>query len=391
MAFGHEMHAHWALDPEVTYLNHGTVGAVPRRVLAVQQQIRDEVERQPSQFLLREVSGLVGLPRRDPTLMRTAAEAVAAFVGARGSDLVFVDNATTGVNAVLRSFALEPGDELLLTDHNYGATARIAAFVARERRAVVRTVTVPYPRFDPARLVDVIVSAIGPRTRVAVIDHITSETALIFPVAEIARRCRERGVRVLIDGAHAPGVLPLDLPSLGVDWYVANLHKWAHAPRSSGFLWSDPQHHEWLHPAVISWGLDQGFTAEFDWVGTRDPSPWLAAPEGLRFLEELDFRRVREYTHDLAWRGANALCDRWGTTLELKPEHVGAMVTLPMPDRLGSTPTEAATLRDALLFEDRIEVAVHAAHGRLWTRVSAQVYNSMSDVERLGDAVLARA
>jgi isopenicillin-N epimerase len=224
-----------------------------------------------------------------------------------------------------------------------------------------------------------------------VIDHITSETALIFPVAEIARRCRERGVRVLIDGAHAPGVLPLDLPSLGVDWYVANLHKWAHAPRSSGFLWSDPQHHEWLHPAVISWGLDQGFTAEFDWVGTRDPSPWLAAPEGLRFLEELDFARVRAYTHDLAWRGATALCDRWGTTLELKPEHVGAMVTLPLPDRLGSTPTEAATLRDALLFEDRIEVAVHAAHGRLWTRVSAQVYNAMSDVDRLGDAVAARA
>lgn len=390
MRFGHEMLAHWALDPDVTYLNHGTVGAVPRRVLAAQQAIRDEVERQPSRFLLRDVSGLVGLPLREPTLMRTAAGAVAAFVGAKGSDLVFVDNATTGVNAVLRSLPLQPGDELLLTDHNYGATARVAAFVARERQAVVRTVTVPYPRFDPDRLIEVIAGAIGPRTRVAVIDHITSETALIFPVAEIARRCRESGVRVLIDGAHAPGVLPLDVPAFGVDWYVANLHKWAHAPRSSGFLWADPQHHAMLHPAVISWGLDQGFTAEFDWVGTRDPSPWLAAPEGLRFLEELDFARVREYTHDLAWRGATALCDRWGTTLEIQPEHVGAMITLPLPDRLGSTATDAATLRDALLFEDRIEVQVHAGHGRLWTRVSAQVYNTMGDVERLADAVASR-
>src|SRR5215471_3082606 len=169
MAFGHEMRAHWALDPDVTYLNHGTVGAIPRRVLAAQQKIRDEVEHQPSQFLLREVSGLVGLPRREPTLMRTAAADVARFVGASGSDLVFVDNATTGVNAVLRSVALQPGDELLLTDHNYGATARIAAFVARERSAVVRTVRVPYPRFDPDGLIDAIGNAIGPRTRVAVI------------------------------------------------------------------------------------------------------------------------------------------------------------------------------------------------------------------------------
>jgi isopenicillin-N epimerase len=391
MGFGHEMHAHWALDPDVIYLNHGTVGVTPRRVLAAQQAIRDEVERQPSRFLLRDVSGLVGLPRREPTLMRIAAGAVAAFVGAEGSDLVFVDNATTGVNAVLRSLPLRPGDELLLTDHNYGATARIAAFVARERQAIVRTVTVPYPRFDPDRLVEAIVRAIGARTRVAVIDHVTSETALIFPVAEIARQCRERAVPILIDGAHAPGVLPLDVPALGVDWYVANLHKWAHAPRSCGFLWADPRHHAALHPAVISWGLDQGFTAEFDWVGTRDPSPWLAAPDGIRFLEELGLDRVREYMHDLAWRGAAALCARWGTALEIEPAHVGAMVTLPLPDRLGATAADAASLRDALLFEDRIEVAVHASHGRLWARISAQVYNTMSDLERLADAVAARA
>ena len=391
MVFGHEMHAHWALDPDVTYLNHGTVGVVPRRVIAAQQKIRDEMERRPSQFLLREVSGLCGLPRREPTLVRKAADAVAAFVGATGSDLAFVDNATTGINAVLRSLPLAVGDELILTDHNYGATARIAAFIARERQAIVRTVTVPYPRFDPDRLIEAIAGAITPRTRVAVIDHITSETALIFPVAEIARRCRERGVSVLIDGAHAPGVLPLDVPSLAVDWYVANLHKWAHAPRSCGFLWADPRHHASLHAAVISWGLDQGFTAEFDWVGTRDPSPWLAAPEGLRFLDELGFDRVRAYTHDLAWRGASALCDRWGTRLEITPAHVGAMVTLPLPDRFGSTAIDAATLRDALLFEDRIEVAVHAAHGRLWTRISAQVYNTMSDIDRLAAAVAARA
>jgi isopenicillin-N epimerase len=390
MAFGRTMLAEWALDPEITYLNHGTVGAVPRRVLAAQQAIRDEVERRPSQFLLRDVSGLVGKSRQTPTLMRVAAGHVAGFIKAREPDVVFVDNATTGVNAVLRSLPFEPGDELLLTDHNYGATARIAAFVARERQARVVTVTVPYPAFDPDQLVHAIAGAITSRTRVAVIDHITSETALIFPLKAIADACRSRGVAVLVDGAHAPGVLPLDVPALGVDWYVANLHKWAHAPRSSGFLWAHPSRQTPLHPAVISWGLDLGFAAEFDWVGTRDPSPWLAAPEGLRFLDDLGYEDVRAYNHDLAWTAAMLLCDRWGTTLGVRQSDIGAMVTLPLPARLGSTPADAAQLRDGLLFDDRIEVQVHSGHGRLWTRVSAQIYNDRADLERLGDAVAAR-
>lgn len=390
MAFGRQMRTEWALDPEITYLNHGTVGAVPRRVLAAQQAIRDEVERRPSQFLLRDVSGLVGKPRETPTLMRVAAGHVATFIGAREPDVVFVDNATTGVNAVLRSLPFEPGDELLLTDHNYGATARIAAFVARERQARVVTVPVPYPAFDHAQLVDAIAGAITSRTRVAVVDHITSETALIFPLKAIADVCRSRGVAVLVDGAHAPGVLPLDVPALGVDWYVANLHKWAHAPRSSGFLWAHPSRQPTLHPAVVSWGLDLGFTAEFDWVGTRDPSPWLAAPEGLRFLHDLGYADIRAYNHDLAWTAATLLCDRWGTTLGVRQNDIGAMVTLPLPARLGSTPADAAQLRDGLLFDDRIEVQVHSGHGRLWTRVSAQIYNDGDDLERLGDAVAAR-
>jgi isopenicillin-N epimerase len=225
---------------------------------------------------------------------------------------------------------------------------------------------------------------------VAVVDHITSETALIFPLKAIADECRSRGVAVLVDGAHAPGVLPLDVPALGVDWYVANLHKWAHAPRSAGFLWAHPSRQATLHPAVISWGLDLGFAAEFDWVGTRDPSPWLAAPEGLRFLDDLGYADVRAYNHDLAWTAAMLLCDRWGTTLGVRRNDIGAMVTLPLPARLGSTPADAAQLRDGLLFDDRIEVQVHSGHGRLWTRVSAQIYNDRVDLDRLGDAIAAR-
>ena len=299
MAFGRHRLADWPLDPAVTYLNHGTVGVAPRRVLAAQQAIRDEIEREPSRVLLREMSGLVGAPTGRPSRVRVAAAAVASFVGARADDLVFVDNATTGVNAVLRSFRLEPGDEILVTDHNYGAIARTAAFAAREQQAEVVTVRVPYPAFDRRALVDSVAAAITSRTRIAVLDHITSESALIFPLAELAAVCRARNVRVLVDGAHAPGVLPLDIPSLGVDWYTANLHKWACAPRSCGFLWVHPSRQAGLHPPVISWGLDLGFTAEFDWVGTRDPSSWLAAPEGIAFLRDLGWDDVRQYNHDL--------------------------------------------------------------------------------------------
>jgi isopenicillin-N epimerase len=282
------------LDPDVLYLNHGTVGVAPRRVLLAQQAIRDEMERAPSRFLLREVSGLVGQPRTGPTRMREAAEAVARFIGARGSDIVFVDNATTGANAVLRSFALEPGDEILLTDHNYGATARAAQFVARERRATVATATVPYPSFDRARLVEAIEAAITPRTRLAVIDHITSESAIAFYQRD-RDACRRRGVALLVDGAHAPGELPLDVPAIGGDWYVANLHKWAHAPRSSGFLWTHPSRQAGLHPVVISWGLDQGYLAEFDWV-SRGSVAVARVTDGIAFCMNR-LRRRERYNH----------------------------------------------------------------------------------------------
>jgi isopenicillin-N epimerase len=391
MSFGRNMLAHWMLDPDVTYLNHGTVGAVPRRVLAAQQAIRDRIERQPSRFLLREMSGLIGVAKPQPTLLREAAAIVASFIRARSDDVVFVDNATAGANVVLRSCALEPGDEILLTDHNYGAVANTAAYVARERGAYVRTVTVPYPPFDPDQLVEAVAGAIGPRTRLAVFDHITSQSALILPVAELAARCHDRGVAVLVDGAHAPGSLLLDVPALGVDWYAGNLHKWAHAPRSCGILWAHPSRQAGLHPLVISWGLDQGFLAEFDWVGTRDPSAWLAAPAGIAFLENLGFDAVRRYNHDLAWRAAEALTRRWGTSIPCDEGSVGSMVTVPLPASLGASLEEAARLRDALLDEDRIEIQLHASHGSLWVRVSAQIYNDWRDIERLRDAIGRRA
>jgi len=385
------MLAHWLLDPAITYLNHGTVGAPPRRVLEAQQAIRDEIERQPSRFLLRELSSTaVGMPRSSPPRLRVAAEQVASFLGARGEDLVFVDNATTGINAILRSFDLREGDEVLIADQAYGAIRNAASFHASARGARVRVVELPPPSRGPSAFPEAVAAAIGPRTRLAVMDHITSESALVLPIADIVARCRERGVAVVVDGAHAPGAVALDVPAIGADAYVGNLHKWAHAPRSSAFLWATKERQEGLHPPVISWGLEKGFTAEFDWVGTKDPTPYLAAPEGIAFMRELGMEAMHAHNHGVAWEAARILSRRWNTPYEIPEAMVGTMVTVPLPDRLGSSSEDAARIRDALLMGDRIEVQLHAWKGRLWTRVSAQVYNDIADVERLAAAITAK-
>jgi len=300
---------------------------------------------------------------------------------------VFVDNATTGANAVLRSFSLGAGDEILVTDLGYGGVTHAAVFAARQHGAAVRTAVMPYPVYSTSELVEAFVAAIGPRTRLAIADHVTSQSALILPLAEIAAECRSRGVAVLADGAHAPGAIPLDIPSLGVDWYIANLHKWMWVPRSSGILWTASQRKPDLHPAVISWGLDQGFTAEFDLPGTRDPSAHLSAPAAIRMMEEFGTAAVREYNHSLAWQGAKLLAERWESEFVTPESMIGTMATVPLPASMGSTADAAIELRTRLLFEDRIEVQVHAYRGRLHARISAQIYNDLSDVERLSAAV----
>ena len=388
--FGRSMLEHWQLDPECTYLNHGTVGAPPRRVLQKQQAIRDEVERQPSRFMLRELNGHQPMPWRAVSRLREASDQVAAFLGSRPEDLVFVPNVTTGMNAVLGSVPLGPGDEVVITDLAYGAIALAAGAVCDRGGATLRTVHLPYPMRDAGDVVEPIVRALTARTKLVVIDHVSAQTALVLPVAAVAAECRARGVPVLVDGAHVPGSRPLDIPSLGVDWYSGNLHKWAHAPRGCGILWAAPEWQATLRAPVVSWGYKKGFRDEFEHIATEDPSSCLAAPEGIALLREWDFDACVKYMHGLAWEGAGILTERWRTTFEIPSDMVGTMVTVPLPEDAGSTDEDAARLRLALLVEDRIEVQLHAWRGRLWTRISAQIYNDRLDVERLADAVARR-
>ncbi len=388
MTFGRSLLPLWPLDPAAIYLNHGTVGVTPRRVLEAQQAWRDRIERHPAKFMLRDLWTFTGTTDGRPTLMRQAASDVAAFVGARPDDLVFVDNTTTGVNAVLRSLPLRSGDEVLVTDHLYGGLAAAVTHVCHAAGATVRTVAAPYPAFDAATSVECVANALADRTRLVIVEHIAAETAVVWPVADIVRACHAKGVPVLVDGAHVPGAIALDVDAIGADFYVANLHKWAMAPRSAAFLAVREEHHVTTHPAVISWGFGSGLTQEFDWVGTRDPTPWLTAPEGIRFLQDLGYDDLRRANHDLAWRAAQYLSDRWGTPLLIDEAAVGCMVSVMAPESVGTSTPDAQRLRDRLLFEHDIEVQVHARAGRVWVRVCAQAYNEFADIEALGRAVV---
>jgi isopenicillin-N epimerase len=388
--FGRSMLEHWLLDPEITYLNHGTVGATPRRVLEAQQALRDEMERQPSRFMLRELHGHQPMPWRRESRLREAIGRVAPFLGCRPEDLVFVPNVTTGLNAVLRSLPLGHGDEVVISNLGYGAVTLAAGVVARERGATLRIAEMPYPLRHGGEIVATIAGALGPRTRLVVIDHVTAQSALVLPVAAIVAECHARGVPVLVDGAHAPGSIAVDIPAIGADWYAANLHKWAHAPRGCGILWATPERQPTLRHPIVSWGSGLGFQAEFEYQATSDPTSYLAAPEGIALLREWGFDAALSYMHGLSREAARLLTDRWGTTVDAADEMIGAMVTVPLPDGAGATADEAASLRTALLIEDRIEVQLHAWRGRLWVRVSAQVYNDRADITRLADAVCKR-
>lgn len=389
--FGKPMLEHWTLEPDCIYLNHGTVGATPRRVQQKQEALRVEMERHPSRFILRELAGSHPAPWRTISRIREASDQVAAFVGARPDDLVFVPNVTTGLNAVLASVPLNSGDEVVMTDLAYGAITLAGRAWCERAGALLRTVPIAYPPVDAGDVTDAIVSAVTPRTKLVVVDHCTAQTALLLPVKEIAAACHARGVPVAVDGAHVPGARPLNIESLGVDWYSANLHKWAHAPRGCGFLWTAPQWQSITKSPVVSWGRDRGYRNEFEHTATFDPTGYLAAPEGLALLREWGFERCVDYQHNLAWEAAQLLSARWGTDFRIPRFMIGTMATVAVPASLGATADAAAALRLALLVEDHIEVHMHAWRNRVWARVSAQIYNDRGDVERLSETIATRA
>jgi isopenicillin-N epimerase len=384
--FGHAWRERFFLDPEFVYLNHGTVGVTPRELLEAQQQIVQAIERNPARYLLRELTEVgAGPASGEPHHLRAAAAKVAAFLGAEGRDLVFVDNVSTAISAVLQSFPFERGDGLALTSLGYGSVVNAARYYASRQGYTLHTIPMPFPVADPAAIVEAFEAGLPPNTRLAIVDHIASDTGLLLPIAEIARICRARGTLLLVDGAHAPGAIDLDIASIGADMYTANLHKWMWTPRSSGILWAKPELQPLLRPTVISWGTT--FTSAFDLPGTRDPSAHLTAPLAIELLQRLGAARIRQHNHDLVWAGGRLLAQRWGTELPTPESMVATMMSVPLPARLGINRTNALRLRLRLQDEHRIELHVGGNDERGWVRVAAQVYNQIEDFERAAEVI----
>ena len=372
----------FALESGTTFLNHGSFGACPKVVLAEQARLRAQLESQPVRFFSREV----------PELLDAARERLATLVGAHARELVFVANATTGVSTVLGSLRLSPGDELLTTNHAYGACKNALDVTAQRTGARVVTAQVPFPLTHDAEVVDAVLRAVTPRTRLALLDHVTSPTALVLPIARLLSELRARGVRTLVDGAHAPGMLALDLHALGADYYTGNLHKWLCAPKSVAFLYVPEPMQEGLHPLTISHGATaplQGrsrFHAEFDWVGTTDPTPALCVPAAIAFLEsQLPGGMPALYAHNraLALAARRELCSALGVEPPCPESMVGSLAAVPLPDG------DAPTLHDLLLDRHAIEVPIVAwpAPPSRLVRVSAQLYNRLAQYTALGSVL----
>jgi isopenicillin-N epimerase len=381
----------WTLDPAITFLNHGSFGACPRVMIETQQSLRARLERQPLQFLGRDLESLFDQTRA----------ALGDFVGADPDDLALVPNATAGVNTVLNSLSLEEGDELLVTDHEYNACRNALDWTAARRGARVVVASVPFPLRSPDEVVDAILRLVGPRTRLALIDHITSPTGMILPVERIVPELARLGVDTLVDGAHVPGMIGVNLRTLGAAYFTGNCHKWLCTPKGAAFLHVRSDRQAQIRPLSISHGANSPrtdrsrFRLEFDWTGTDDPTPYLCIPESIRYLGSLlpgGWPALMERNRALALEARGIVCRALGVAPPCPDSMIGTLATIPLPDGIPGSPRPPLfldPLQDALLERYRIEIPIvpWPAHPKRWVRLSAQLYNRREQYEYLAQAL----
>jgi isopenicillin-N epimerase len=368
----------WGLDPALRHLNHGAFGATPLAVLDEQQRWRRIMEANPARFFMKEL----------PIHLRAAAEALASFVGTEPDRLGFVDNATTGCCTVLRELDLRPGDEILATDHIYNALRNGVRHVAGRFGAVLREEPLPIPLADEAEILDVLARAIGPRTRLVIVDHVASGSGATFPVHQVAALCRARGVPLLVDGAHAPGLVELDVDAIGADWYVGNCHKWIAAPKGAAFIAVSREPAIEVHPLAISHAYGQGFAAEFDKTGTRDATAWLSVPAAIHFHQALGGPALRARNRRLAREIAERIRNETGMETACAPALGQAMAAFRLPGPLPPSREASFAIGDRLREGHGIELGATAIAGALHLRFSVAAYNEPGDYEGLGAAML---
>lgn len=378
----------WMLDPKVQFLNHGAFGACPRRVLECQSEWRARLERQPLQFLVREMEKELDAAR----------ECLAEFVGSDRDDLVFVQNATSGVNAVLRSLEFQRGDELLVTDHEYNASRNALNFVAERSGACVVVAHIPFPFRSAEEMIEPILKCVTRRTKLALIDHVTSQTGVVFPAEKIVRALNARGVDTLVDGAHAPGMVPLNLRRLGAAYYTGNCHKWLCAPKGAAFLRVRRDRQKLVRPLTVSHGANSRrkdrsrFLLEFGWQGTVDPAAYLSVKEAILFMGSLmpgGWPAVMARNRALALAARKLLCEALDIGEPCPAEFIGSLASIPLPDapknQWPRLPLNESPLAEALRTRHGFEVPIifWPAPPQRLLRISAQVYNSLPQYQRL--------
>lgn len=388
----------WSLDPGIDYLNHGAFGACPISVLERQAEFRARMEQEPVQFLTREMQ----------PLMDGSRDALGSLLNVSPDDLALLTNATAGVNTVLRSLERDWGerDEILVTNMGYNACNNAARYVAERSGASVVEAEIKLPILQEDDVLEAVEEAVSERTRIAIIDHVTSGTGLIFPLEKIVAMLKSHGVLVLVDGAHAPGMIPLDIESLGVDFYTGNCHKWLCAPKGAGFLWVTPDFRDHISPLVISHGWNtpregrSRFSDVMDWPGTLDPTAWACIADAIQFVCDLlpgGIEALMKRNRDAVLHGRRILIECLGTP-PLAPETmIGSLATVILPDDpsaepkldWASTPTPTLWLQRQLFERYAIDVPLFALplHPKRGLRISAQAYNEVEQYEKLADAL----
>ena len=363
------------LDPRVTFLNHGSFGAVPREVFRKYQDWQRELERQPVEFL----------GRRFPALMKDARTTLAEYLRTAPDTLVFTPNVTVSVNSVAHSLTLGRGDEVLSTDHEYGACDRTWRFLSKEQGFTYQSQSIHQSYSDPGSFVDALWQGVNPRTRVIFLSHITSPTAVIFPVAEVCKRARQEGILTVVDGAHAPGQIDLDLEGTGADFYGGNLHKWLCAPKGAGFLYARRDVQHVIKPLIVSWGYESesptgsNLVDYHEWTGTRDIAAYLAVPAAIKFQSDHDWGTVRGDCHNLAEEAQQRICKLTGIApLHVVESFFGQFVSIPLPVEISPT-----KFKKCLYDRYKVEVPILSWNGRNLIRVSVQGYNTRRDIDNL--------
>lgn len=382
----------WLLKRDIIFLNHGSFGSCPAAVLDFQNQIRAKMESEPVQFFVRELEGLLDEARAK----------IAEFLNGNADCLVFVPNATYGVNCVLNSFKFAPGDEILITNHEYNACKNVANFVAQKQGAKVVIADVPFPIKSEDQILESIFASVSERTRLIMIDHVTSPTALVFPVEKIVNRAKKMGIPVLIDGAHTAGMLPVNLKELDADFYTGNCHKWLCSPKGAGFLYVKENWIDMIRPIAISHGANSTrtdrsrFLIEFGWTGTFDPSAYLSVPFSIEYVASLvngGWQAIMERNHALALAARDLICEHLGIEKPCPDEMIGSMAAFRIWDSPAKEPPKTALYSDALQnkllekYKIEVPVAPWENYPQRTLRISAQLYNYLEQYEILAKAL----